>query len=244
MLHHRPRRFGAVLKLLAVTALPIAANGSALDFTGTLPTPESVFQTSFTLASSSAVTFQTWAFGGGTNAGGQLVSAGGFDPLIALFSGPAATAAMYVDGSGNPLADADNLLNAPWSYVSNCPPAGTVAIGSDHDCGDDLMQVLLPEGVYTLVLTDASYIPNAVYDDGALSEGFTDLTAGIFQTCDPVSNACISTSGNYAVDITSESGFAPEPAAFSLMTAGVIALSCLKALKKRRLSPNRKGEQQ
>jgi hypothetical protein len=195
--------------LLALACLVISTPGvcDSLSFTGTLITPESPFETSFTLPSPSMVTFETWGFGGGTSAGAQVIPAGGFDPLISLFSGPVATATIYVDGSGNPLADADNLLNAPWSYVGNCPPAGTVAIGSDNDCGDDFMQVVLPAGTYTLVLTDANYIPDAVYDNGALAEGFTDLTAGVFQTCDPVSNACTSTNGNYALDITSASGF-------------------------------------
>ena len=185
-----------LLKMLAVCVLPMTASGSAFSFTGTLTIPESVFETTFTLPSSSTVTFQTWGFGGGTNAGGQTISAGGFDPLIALFSGPVATATIYADGSGNPLADADNLFNSPWSYVGNCPPAGTVAIGSDNDCGDDFMQATLAPGAYTLVLSDANYIPNAIYDNGALSEGFTDLKAGVFQTCDPVSNACITPNGN------------------------------------------------
>jgi hypothetical protein len=221
-----------VIKILAVCALPVIARGSALSFTGTLATPESVFETTFTTPSSGTVTFQTWGFGGGTNAAGQAIPSGGFDSLIALFSGPAATATMYTDGSGNPLADADNLLNPPWSFVGNCPPAGTVAIGSDNDCGDDFMQVVLAPGTYTLVLTDANDIPNAIYDNGALSEGFTDLTAGVFQTCDPVSNACITPNGNYAVDITSTSGFTPEPGALWLMAAGLAALGCLKQLRK------------
>jgi hypothetical protein len=164
--------------------------------------------------------------------------------LISLFSGLAATAAIYVDGSGNPLADADNLSNPPWSCVGNCPPAGTVAIGSDNDCGDDFMQALLPAGTYTLVLTDANYIPNAIYDNGALSEGFTDFTAGVFQTCDPLSNTCITTNGNYAVDITSTSVFAPEPDALPLMAIGSAALVGLKQFGKRRQSPPAKGEHQ
>jgi hypothetical protein len=237
-------RHPAVLKLLALSVLPVTASGSALFFTGTLATPQGVFETTFTLPSSSAVTFQTWGFGGGTNTGGQVIAPGGFDPLIALFSGPEATATMYVDGSGNPLADADNLLNAPWSYVGNCPPAGTVAIGSDNDCGDDFMQIVLTAGTYTLVLTDANYIAIAIYDDGALSEGFTDLTAGVFQTCDPVSNACITTSGNYAVDITLTSVFTPEPGALSLMALGVAGLCCLKPPRKWRLAPHTKGAEQ
>jgi hypothetical protein len=48
--------------------------------------------------------------------------------LIALFNGSGPTAAIVTDGSGNPLADADNLVNAPWSYVGNCPP-GPLPLG-------------------------------------------------------------------------------------------------------------------
>jgi hypothetical protein len=240
----RPAGFEGWLALLIcpLVLFPVPANGSAFYFTGTLATPESVFETVFTLPSSSVVTFQTWGFGGGMNAGGQVIPAGGFDPLISLFAGPVATATMYVDSSGNPLADADNLLNPPWSYVGNCPPAGTVAIGSDNDCGDDFMQALLPAGTYTLVLTDANYIPNAIYDNGVLSEGFTDFTAGVFQTCDPVSNACITPNGNYAVDIISTSGFTPEPGALSLVAVGLAALGGLKQFRKRRQSSHAKGE--
>jgi hypothetical protein len=222
----------SLVRMLAVSVLPVAASGSAVSFTGTLATPETVFETTFTLLSSSTVTFQTWGFGGGTNAAGQVISSGGFDSLIALFSGPVATAAMYTDGSGNPLADADNLFNPPWAYVGNCPTAGTVAIGSDNDCGDNFMQVALAPGAYTLVLTDANYIPSAIFDNGALSEGFTDLTAGVFQTCDPVSNACITPNGNYAVDITSTSAFTPEPENLPLMALGLAGLCCLRQLRK------------
>jgi hypothetical protein len=104
------------------------------------------------------------------------------------------------------------------------------------------MQSVLAAGTYTLVLTDANYIANAIYDNGALSEGFTDFTAGVFQTCDPVSNACITTNGIYAVDITSTSGFTPEPGALSLMAAGLAALCCLRQFRKWRVSPHTKGE--
>ena len=160
-------RSAAVLKILALSVLPVIASGSSVSFTGTLATPESVFETTFSVPSSGTVAFQTWGFGGGTNAGGQVVPSGGFDPLIALFSGPVTTATIDVDGSGNPLTDADNLLNPPWSYVGNCSPAGTVAIRLDNDCGADFMQVVLAAGTYTLPLTDANYIPNAIYDNGA-----------------------------------------------------------------------------
>jgi hypothetical protein len=206
----------------------LTASGTGLYYAGTLATPESVFEATFVVSASETITFQTWGFGGGTNSAGNTISPGGFDPLISLFNGPVPTATMYVDGLGNPLADADNLSNPPWSYVGNCPPAGTVAIGTDQDCGDDFMQVLLAAGVYTLVLTDANYIPNAIYDNGALSEGFVDFTNGVFQTCDPVSNVCITPNGNYAVDILSANGglmAVPEPGSLALFSLGLGVLA-------------------
>jgi PEP-CTERM motif len=228
-----------MLCLLAATATSLSAE--SLSFTGTLSSPEDVFETTFTLTAADTVTFQTWGFGGGTNAAGQVIPAGGFDSLLALFSGPIATATIYVDGSGNPLADADNLANPPWSYVGNCPAAGTVAIGTNNDCGDVFMQAALDAGTYTLVLTDANYILNAVYDNGALSEGFVDFTGGVFQTCDPVSNACITPNGNYAVDIVSTRSdlptVTPEPSTLSLLCIGLAVLAGAKRFNNRRMSP-------
>ncbi len=229
--------------LSAVVLLSASASGGPLSFTGTLSTPQSVFDATFTLASSSAVTFHTWGFGGGVNANGQAIAAGGFDSLIVLFSGPVATATVYTDGSGNPLADADNLLNSPWSFVGNCPPAGTVSIGGANDCGDVLMQTVLAARTYTLTLSDANYIPNAIYDNGALSEGFTDFTGGVFQTCDPGANACIAPNGNYALDILATAPLTetPEPAPLCLPGIGFAAYAVRQEFRKRRSSPNPKG---
>jgi hypothetical protein len=135
------------------------------------------------------------------------------------------------------LADADNLLNDPWSYVGNCPPAETVLVGTNYYCGDVRMQVSLPAGNYTLLLTDANYIPNAVYTNGTTDEGFTDFTAGVFQTCYPVENTCITPNGTWALDITT----IPEPSALSLLGIGFTGLVGWKQVRKRRMTPCNKG---
>jgi hypothetical protein len=76
--------------------------------------------------------------------------------------------------------------------------------------------------------------------NGTLSEGFTDLTNGVFQTCDPVANACITPNGNYAVDIDLPTT-APEPGDLSLLGLGLAALAGLKQVGKRPMSTNTKG---
>jgi hypothetical protein len=233
-------KHGILLSALCLFSASASALPIDNSYTGTLSTPEDVFETSFTLSASGTVTIQTWGFGGGTNGADQVIPAGGFDPLIALFSGTGPSATMVTDGSGNPLADADNLSNAPWSYVGNCPPAGTVAIGGDNDCGDDFMQTALASGTYTLLLTDANYQPLAIYDNGTLSEGFSDLTGGAFQTYDPNSQAAITTSGNYAVDVITpgvNQSPIPEPSPLSLLGVGLLGLAGLRQINKRRRSP-------
>ena len=235
--------------LCLLTAGTVSLSAESLSYTGTLGSPESAFETTFTLTANDTVTFQTWGFGGGTNAASQAIPAGGFDPLISLFDGPVSTATMAVDGLGNPLADSDALSNSTWSPVGNCPPAGTVTIGSTSECGDDYMQVSLLAGTYTLVLTDANYIPEAVDDNGLLSEGFIDLTGGVFQTCDAGSVNCISPNGNYAVDIVSDqpdldTTVTPEPSTLTLLSAGLAVLAGFRRSTKQRNRSANKGAAQ
>lgn len=239
----------SAIKLLSVACLLSStawASSSFLSYTGTLASPEDDAEITFALSSPGTVTFQTWGFGGGTNAAGQVIPAGGFDPLIALFTGSGPSANVFLDGSGIPLADSDTLFNPPYSYVGNCPPARTVAIGINNDCGDDYMQYGLSAGAYTLVVSDANYQPNAVLNSGGtLSDGFSDVfaTGGVFQTCD-TDGSCINPNGNYAVDIVStgsDLAAVPEPAALPLLGIGLAALAGLKQSRKRRTTPHKKG---
>lgn len=230
--------------MLSVACLLSATARGDISDTGTLASPESVFEQTFTLTASDTVTIETWGFGGGTNAANNVIPAGGFDPLIGLFAGSGPSAQIVTDGFGNPLADADNLLNSPWSFVGNCPNAGTVAIGANNDCGDDRMVTSLSAGTYTLLLSDANYVPNAVFDNGTLSEGFMDLTGGAFQTCDPGSNACITTNGNYAVDIVGAHVVAPTPEPSAVIPGTLLMLLGLMVSIKRRIPPLKKGEKQ
>jgi hypothetical protein len=215
---------------LAIAVLGFGARmyGSVTySYTGTLSTAESVFEQTFTLGVTQDVTIETFGFGGGVNGQATLIAAGGFDPLVALFSGTGAAATIVTDTLGNPIAGADTLTGS----VGNCPPAGFVTIGTGSGnsiCGDVLLEASqLPPGTYTLVLSDAGYIPDAVNpgppSSSLLSDGFADLTGGVFQTCNTTSDGttCITPTGNYAVDIIEQIGSqVPEPGSALLLPIG------------------------
>jgi hypothetical protein len=235
--------------LLAILLLPpvCRAGTVSLSSMGTLTAPTDSFEEVFTLSAASDIQILTWGFGGGTNAAGAVIPAGGFDPLVALFSGPEATASIFMTG-GNPAADADTF----GGFVGNCPPAAMVTIGTGAGsavCGDaGLALTAVPAGTYTLVLSDANYVPFAVNpgppDSTLLSDGFADLTGGAFQTCNMTSDGtfCITPTGNFAVDIVEQSGSdltgvradivhhsaVPEPAPAALALIGLAALGIFR----------------
>jgi hypothetical protein len=192
---------------------------ATISKSGTFATPEDIETLTLTLTSSGNVTLQTYGFGGGTNAAGTLISPGGFDPFVGLFAGTGLTAT-FINGTSDVLSN----------YAAGCPPAGTVTVGSlKNQCGDARLQFNgLAAGVYTVLLTDGEYIPNAVFETtpGPLGDGFTDLTAGVFQTCEDANN-CNADSGAWALDITTTGGSVstPEPAGTAMLLLAALALA-------------------
>jgi hypothetical protein len=227
------------LVLLAIGCAKIGSATTILYTNPPLANPEDSFQTKATLASPGMLTLQTWGFGGGISGAGPVIPAGGFDPLVAVFAGIGPGAA-FVEGASDVLSN--------YSAFMGCPPAGTETIGSmsTGNCGDILMALSLPAGTYTILLSDAGYIPNAIFSGvGTLGDGFTDLTGGAFQTCLADGSACINDTANWALDVTvSSSSPAPEPAAWGMACLGLLSLAAIARLRSGVGNPCRKQERE
>ncbi len=216
-------RIAWILSLLPFATVLGSAN--TLSETGTFSTAEDAFVITVNLATGGDLTLQTYGFGGGTNAAGTVIPAGGFDPFVGLFSGAGPTA-LFLNG------DSDVLSN----YTPGCPPAGTLTIGSvPGQCGDvDLAFTGLAVGTYTVLLSDGDNLPNAVFETtGVLGDGFTDLTGGVFQTCADVSD-CNNDTANWALDITASNisvTATPEPTTSELVGLAGLAMALARRRK-------------
>lgn len=93
----------------------IAAPASADDFSfvGTLADGNDVKLFDFTVPVSSSVTLRTYSYAGGTNAAGNVIAQGGFDPILALFDSTGALVSQNDDG-GCGLVAADSMTGACW----------------------------------------------------------------------------------------------------------------------------------
>ncbi len=223
-------------------AICVAGGGAAcgyadtVSYTGTLANAEDSFTMTVSVAAGGSLTLQTYGFGGGVNAAGTPIAAGGFDPFVGLFQGTG-DGAVFVDGTS------DILTN----YTPGCPPAGAVMLGGSAACGDVNMQFTgLAAGTYTVLLSDGEYIPFATFEGpgGTLGDGFVDFTAGVFQTCDTNGN-CNNDTANWALDVTTgESSVppsVPEPPSVELAGSGALFIVAWMYRRDKRAMSKAKG---
>lgn len=201
--------------VIFLTACLMAASVSArtLSARGVLAAddPNDVALITFQTLNTASLDVQTWSFGGGTNAAGAAIAAGGFDPYVSLFAGWGNSATF--------LASNDDGL---------CPPGhGTPA------CADSTLRIdALPAGRYTVAVSlpaNFSFAENT--GTGTLGDGFIGLAASWS------AGACAAKcSSAYAVDVTS-AALVPEPPPALLLALGLSTAAVLK--RRRQIFPNR-----
>lgn len=181
-------------------------SAGAISVTGTLSNPNDVIEYTFNVSAASNVSLQSFSYGGGTNAAGQTISAGGFEiGELALF-GPAS-------GGSQLLAEFTQGTNL------GCGAGGAATDGSGY-CGDIAGTASLAAGTYTVALTAFANLTNGL----SLADGFTG--GGDFTTNGDTLNP------DYAFDITGQNvSPVPEPATLLMLGSGLVLAS--RKLRKR-----------
>jgi len=120
------------------------ANAATFSFAGTFAQDDNVQLFNFETESESDVTLRTYSFAGGTQADGNVVSPGGFDPILSLFDSTGALIANNDDdmdgGSVDPVTGVayDSFLTtalAPGNYTVALTQYDNFASGTDLSDG-------------------------------------------------------------------------------------------------------------
>lgn len=195
------KNFGVLSAFLFVLTIAgfSPASATPIVIKGTLAQDDTVLTISLLLSQTSDLTAFTTSYGGGTNLDGTITAAGGFEPILSLFS-----------PSGAFLADDGGDL-FPHGAVD--PTTGVAGDAFLHLAG-------LSPGSYTLALTEFFNFPN-----GNLSDGFFEAGQGNFTgpTCSQAAGSFLQTnlvscpqrSANFALDISSTA--VSEPPSWTIM---------------------------
>jgi uncharacterized protein (TIGR03437 family) len=131
------RRVAAFLVFFGMATVRLCA-APGVSFAGNFVADDDEREFSFTLSAPGSVTLRTFSYAGGVNAAGTTIPAGGFDPTVSVFDSGGSLIAYNRDGGcGNVAADAVTSF-----------------------CWDSFLQVSLPAGNYTAVLTQSENLPN------------------------------------------------------------------------------------
>lgn len=209
-----PKSLTRCLGLLALCFGAVAgAKAAPLTFTGTFTNDSTVQDFSFTSSSSQNFTFYTTSYGGGMNADGTRSLAGGFVPVVTLF-----TASGNVLGFGG----GDGMCHG-----------SAAADATTHLCEDANFSQLLGPGNYIAALSEFPNVALGNLSDGFLAGSDAHFTgtncgtpSGTFLQADLA--PCVQRNANFSLNITSPTMSAvPEPPTWLLVLPSTAALALL-----------------
>jgi uncharacterized protein (TIGR03437 family) len=195
----------AIHRIFAASAVlaTCCAYTADFSFTGRFLHDDEQRTFTFTLSTPGTATLRTLSYAGGVGATGSVVTPGGFDPSLALYSDAGLLLARNEDG-GCAVVAADPISNQCW---------------------DSYLRVELPAGDYRVVLTEYDNAPSAaLLSDPFTRDGAGDFTgalvglgSGAFRDF-----ALAQRAGAYAVDILGVDS-AREPASLSVVSGASFA---------------------
>jgi hypothetical protein len=218
-----------IVTLAFCLSIGVATAGN-FSFTGIFTQDDQLELFQFTAPSASLVV-QTWGYAGGTNANGQVIAAGGFDPILSVF-----------DATGG-------LLPSSLLVDTNNDGAGVATDPTTGNAFDSLLALnaLSPGGTYVLVLSQSDNLAiGPTYGDGFSQTGAGNFTAGEFGCggtafCDATpaqrnGSWAVDIAGvRDAVDITNNGGggaTAPEPSSMLMLCTSLTSLALFRRRRK------------
>lgn len=147
-----------ILPLLLATTLSTPSCATNFSFSGVFNNDDDAERFDFALDRTTSVTLHSYSYGGGTNAMGRVIRAGGFDPILSLFDLSTGQEVAHQDDSSDTTADpitgahydvnlpldlgpgryavyVTQYSNVPTSALGNTQNAGQHAFTADH-CPD------------------------------------------------------------------------------------------------------------
>ncbi len=227
-----PRITKLASTLCVVASLVVGAQAQAVpmnfSFTGVFANDDDVRLFSFTADDVSKVRLRTYGFGGGTQADGTVVPAGGFDPMLALF-----------DSSGNLVNQNEDAaavsLNACGAGVVNADN------GDPYDaCFDEV----LAAGMYQVAIMQSdNFAIGPTLGAGFDKTGNQTYTSNPLR-CSPPGLFCAKSllsdpnrTGAWAFDILGVESQdivnnVPEPTSLAILGLGLAGLSVMRRRKR------------
>lgn len=194
------------------------------SFTGNFSQDDDVQLFNFSVGATSTVTLRTWSYAGGTNAAGETILRGGFDPILALFNGSGQLIGQNDDGGSLAvLADTNGNHYDTFLQIAGLAAGNyTVAVMEYNNfaAGTTLAEGFTRDG-------QGNFTPSAMGNTNCPAGAFVDATS-----------AC--RDNHWAFDIlnvaeaTQVGGTIPEPGSFALAALG---LASLGALRRRKIHP-------
>lgn len=198
----------ALLAICFAVALTAKAQTST-TINGTFSTDNQIFTYTFSNTSAQDFTFFTTSYGGGMNSNGSFTSAGGFVPVLTLFSSSSGNALAFGGGDGmcHGTANAD-------------PTTGL--------CEDAYLTLLLGAGSYTLDLTEFPNVALGGLNDGFLAGSDPNFTG---TTCNGSSSQflqvdvapCVQRNDNFSLNVSTSP--VPEPSTWLFMLPWVAGIT-------------------